>query len=197
MAPGPAGRRHLASRSSPARWPRSTALVRVLFSLARDGVAPARARPHPPRYRTPHVAIAVARARSSAAVLVVGIARRVPRRRRCSAALLAVATRGFLVAYLLVCLAAPRVPAPHRRAHRPAVVVIAVHRAGPGARRSVAFVVSTRAPAAVVLGGPARRRRRGLVRAGCAAPPGRASPAIGVYDETTAADVLGRGDATG
>ena len=82
-----------------------TALVRVLFSLARDGVAAeALGRAHT-RFRTPHAALAVALPVVVVALigpLAIGVPIGVT-----LVALLTLATCGFLVAYLLVCLAAP------------------------------------------------------------------------------------------
>ncbi|HVH22369.1 MAG TPA: APC family permease, partial [Pseudonocardia sp.] len=82
-----------------------TALVRVLFSLARDGVAAeALGRTHT-RFRTPHAALAVALPVVVVALigpLAIGVPIGVT-----LVALLTLATCGFLVAYLLVCLAAP------------------------------------------------------------------------------------------
>lgn len=162
-------------------------IARVLFSLARDGVAPrAFGRTHS-RFATPHVAIAVV-----APLLVVGLA----------AALLAgaplgptltflltVATGGFLVAYLLVCLAAPVFLRRIGELTWPAVaataVIVPILLAV-----LVAYVLSSGGtPVVVVLVALA------LAAAGWFAWLRVRRPAeiaaIGVYDETVAADVLG------
>ncbi|MHA6779594.1 APC family permease [Pseudonocardia saturnea] len=83
----------------------SNALVRVLFSMARDGIVPAALGVTHRRLRTPHVAIAVALpvvAAVPAGLLAAGVPAS-----RVLAELLTVATAGYLVAYLLVCVAAP------------------------------------------------------------------------------------------
>src|SRR5690606_19349728 len=83
----------------------ANALVRVLFSMARDRIVPRRIGATHPRYRTPHVAIAVAvpvGAAVPAALFAAGLPGLTVLR-----GLLSVATAGYLVAYLLVALAAP------------------------------------------------------------------------------------------
>lgn len=83
----------------------SNALVRVLFSMARDGIVPAALGATHRRLRTPHVAIAVAL--PVVAVVPAGLLAAGVPAPRVLAELLTVATVGYLVAYLLVCLAAP------------------------------------------------------------------------------------------
>lgn len=81
------------------------ALVRVVFSMARDRIVPAALGSTHPRFRTPHVAIAAVLpvvAAVPAGLLAAGVPGP-----RVLAELLTVATAGYLVAYLLVCLAAP------------------------------------------------------------------------------------------
>lgn len=83
----------------------TNALVRVLFSMARDGIVPRRIGATHRRYRTPHVAIAVAvpvGAAVPAALFLAGVPGLTMLRE-----LISVATAGYLVAYLLVALAAP------------------------------------------------------------------------------------------
>jgi amino acid transporter len=83
----------------------SNALVRVLFSMARDGIVPAALGGTHRRFRTPHVAIAVAL--PVVAVVPAGLLAAGVPAPRVLAELLTVATAGYLVAYLLVCVAAP------------------------------------------------------------------------------------------
>lgn len=81
------------------------ALVRVVFSMARDGIVPRALGVTHPVLRTPWVAAAVALpvvAVVPAALLAAGVPGH-----RVLAELLTVATAGYLVAYLLVCVAAP------------------------------------------------------------------------------------------
>jgi amino acid transporter len=162
----------------------STALARVVFSLARDGVVPAALGRTHRRYRTPHVAIAAALP-VVVAVLVVALVARVPLGALLVAVLTA-ATCGFLLAYLLVCAAAPVFL--HRIGElTPAAVVVSAVIVPILAIVLVAFVVTTPSAVGLLVGvavvGVAGylwlRLRRGAALA-----------AIGVYDETTAADVL-------
>ena len=164
----------------------TTALTRVLFSLSRDGVAPAAwGRTHA-RFRTPHVALAVALP-VVVAVLVAQLAVGVPVG-VALVTLLTLATCGFLVAYLLVCLAAPmflrRIGELTGAAVAATAVIVPIL-----LLVLVAFVVGSPLSALVlsalvVLGGAwfgwLRWRRPARIRD------------IGVYDETLAADVLGR-----
>jgi len=164
----------------------TTALVRVLFSLSRDGVAPAALGRTHRRFRTPHVALAVAMP-VVVAVLAVPLALGVPVG-PVLVTLLTLATSGFLVAYLLVCVAAPVFL--HRIGELTWSAVAATAVIAPIlVVVLVAFVVSSPGSASV-LGGIAvlgvgwwavLRRRRPAALAG-----------IGVYDETVAADVAGR-----
>jgi amino acid transporter len=164
----------------------TTALVRVLFSLSRDGVAAAALGRTHPRFRTPHVALAGALP-VVVAVLVVPLAAGIPVG-LALVTLLTLATCGFLVAYLLVCLAAPvflhRIgeltwPAVAATAVIVPILLLAL----------VAFVARSPSTVLVLAGlallgvawfGWLRRWRPAQLRA------------IGVYDETVAADVLGR-----
>lgn len=165
----------------------TNALARVLFSLARDGVA-ARAfgRTHP-RFATPHVAIGVA-----LPVIVVALAAPLAAGVALGPALmflLTVATGGFLVAYLLVCLAAPVFLHRIGELTWPAVVATAVIVPILLVALVAYVVASGGTPVVVVLGvlavvagtwfGWLRVRRPAQIAA------------IGVYDETVAADVLG------
>lgn len=162
----------------------TTALVRVLFSLSRDGLAPAALGRTHHRFRTPHVALAVA-----APVVVAALAAPVAAGAPVGAVLvvlLTMATCGFLVAYLLVCAAAPvflrRIGELTPAAVAAAAVIVPVL-----LFVLVAFVVVSPLPSAL-LGGLAvlalvwygwLRLRRPTALAG-----------IGVYDETLATDVL-------
>lgn len=160
-------------------------LVRVLFSLAREGVAPAVLGRTHRRHLTPAVAVTVA-VPVIAAVVVVGTLAGVPPA-TVFGALVSVATLGFLAAYLLVCVAAPRflarigeltrgivVASVLASAALVAIVVVVLVHAGTGLLITVAALLAVGAGGWFVL-----RARRGT-----------ALRAMGVYDETTTADVL-------
>ena len=164
----------------------ANALARVLFSLSRDGVAPrALGRTHA-RFRTPHVAIAAA-VPVAVVAFVVPVALGVPAW-AVLVALLTLATAGFLVAYLLVCLAAPVFLRRIGELTWPAVATTAV--IAPVLVLVLVAFVSGSPWAAAALGATAvlalgwyawlRLRRRDTLAG------------IGVYDETVADDVLGR-----
>ncbi|MDD7925961.1 APC family permease [Actinomycetospora chibensis] len=163
-------------------------LVRVLFSLAREGVAPAALGRTHRRHLTPAVAVWVT-VPVPAAVVVVGTAAGVAPA-TVFGGLVAVATLGFLAAYLLVCLAAPRflarigeltggvvVASVLASAALVATVVVVVLHASAGLLITLAGLLVLGAGGWVVL-----RRRRGAALRG-----------MGVYDETTTADVLAAG----
>lgn len=162
------------------------ALVRVVFSMARDGIAPAALGATHPRRQIPHVAIAVV----LPVVVVVPVAllaAGVPPA-KVLADLLTLATVGYLVAYLLVCLAAPLflrrigelTPAPVVVTGVLVPVLLVV---------LVAFVVSAWGGLVpVVMGLLVLAGLAWLVWLRCRRPAQLA--AIGVYDETVTADVL-------
>ena len=163
-------------------------LVRVLFSLAREGVAPAALGRTHRRHLTPAVAVWVT-VPVPAAVVVVGTAAGVAPA-TVFGGLVAVATLGFLAAYLLVCLAAPRflarigeltggvvVVSVLASAALVATVVVVVVHASTGLLITLAGLLVLGVGGWVVL-----RRRRGPALQG-----------MGVYDETTTADVLAAG----
>ncbi len=165
-------------------------LVRVVFSMARDGIAPAALGATHRRRHVPHVAIAVV---LPIVVLVpVGLLAAGVAPPRVLADLLTISTVGYLVAYLLVCLAAPFFL---RRIGEltPAPVVITAVLVPVLLVVLVAYVVSAwggLVPAVVgvfVLAGVAWLAWLRWKR------PDRLA-AIGVYDETVAADVLGGGE---
>ncbi|MFC5996248.1 APC family permease [Pseudonocardia hispaniensis] len=164
-----------------------SALVRVLFSMARDGIAPGGLGATHRRYRTPHVAITVALP-IAAGVPVLLLTLGLPPDRVLSE-LLTVATVGYLVAYLLVCLAAPlflrrigeltTAPVAVTAVIVPILLVVLV-----------AFVVSALGrPLPIVTGLLALIGVVWLVWLRLRRPDQLAG--IGVYDETVAADVLG------
>ncbi|WP_433029992.1 APC family permease [Actinomycetospora sp. CA-053990] len=163
-------------------------LVRVLFSLAREGVAPAALGRTHRRHLTPAVAVWVT-VPVPAAVVVVGTAAGVAPA-TVFGGLVAVATLGFLAAYLLVCLAAPRflarigeltggvvVVSVLASAALVATVVVVVVHASTGLLITLAGLLVLGVGGWFVL-----RRRRGPALQG-----------MGVYDETTTADVLAAG----
>lgn len=163
----------------------STVLVRVLFSMARDGIVPRALGATHRRYRTPHVAIFLALPVAGvipAAMLAAGMPSALV-----LTLLLTVSSAGYLLAYLLVCVAAPlflrrigELTAPPAAA---ALVIAPILLLVSGAYVVTAFG----GPVPVVLGallvaGLAwyawlRLRRPWQLRE------------IGVYDETSAADV--------
>ncbi len=166
-----------------------TTLVRVLFSLAREGVAPAALGRTHRRFLTPAFAVVVAVPVLAVVATAGGLTGVDPA--AVFGGLLAVATLGFLAAYLLVCLAAPRFLARIGELTRGLVVtsvlavgalvatlVVVVLHAGPGLLITVAGLVVVGVGGWLVL----RRRRASALRG------------MGVYDETTTADVLGAGD---
>ena len=161
------------------------ALVRVLFSMGRDGIAPRMLGATHRRYRTPHVAIAVALpvvAAVPAALLAAGVPGP-----EVLTILLTVATAGYLVGYLLVCLAAPLFLRKIDELTVAPVVVTAI--TVPAlAVACAAFVLSA-------LGGPVPVTLAALFAGALCwylylrwRRP-RELAGIGVYDETSAADV--------
>lgn len=164
----------------------TTALARVLFSLARDGVVPTALGATHTRFRTPHVAILVVAPVVAATPLLVLLAGGTPATTLTT--LLTVAAFGYLVAYLLVCLA---VPAFLRRIGELTVsaVVAALVIAPVLLAALVAFTYTT-------LGGPYPLVFGALTAAALAwfgwlriRRPARLRE-IGVYDETSWEDVL-------
>jgi amino acid transporter len=166
-----------------------TTLVRVLFSLAREGVAPAALGRTHRRFLTPAFAVVVAVPVLAVVAATGGLVGVAPA--AVFGGLLSVATLGFLAAYLLVCLAAPRFLARIGELTRGLVVtsvlavaalvatlVVVVLNAGAGLLITVAGLVVVGVGGWLVL----RRRRASALRG------------MGVYDETTTADVLGAGD---
>jgi amino acid transporter len=162
-----------------------TTLVRVLFSLARDGVAPAVLGRTHRRHLTPSVAIAVAVPVLVVVAVAGGLAGIAPA--AVFSGLLAVGTLAFLVTYVLVCLAAPRFLSRIGELTRGVVVaavvaagallatlVVVVLNAGPGLLLTLGALVLVGVGGWLVL----RRRRAAALRT------------MGVYDETTTADVL-------
>nr|WP_255426642.1 APC family permease [Pseudonocardia sp. C8] len=162
----------------------ATALSRVLFSLARDGVVPGVLGRAHPRFRTPHVAIGFGVPCATAGV-AAPVVSGVPVG-SVLIALLGAATVGFLVTYVLVCLAAPLFL---RRIGEltPAAVLTAVVAVPALVAALVAFVVVA-PPTGVVLVAALLAavawfgvlRHRGGLRD------------LGVYDETVASDVWDR-----
>ncbi|HEY1971204.1 MAG TPA: APC family permease [Pseudonocardia sp.] len=165
----------------------STALVRLLLSAGRERVLPAALGRTHRRFRTPHVAVAVAL--PVVALVPVGLIGIGMAPSRVLVVLLTTATLGYLLAYLLVCLAAP----------------VFLHRIGeltvlPVVTASIIVPVLLMVLIAYVAAGPAGVA---LIVVGAvlvmsaarylwlrARNPNRVA-AIGLYDETSVADVFG------
>jgi amino acid transporter len=162
----------------------STALARVVFSLGRDGVLPAPLGRTHRRYRTPHVAVAVA-VPLTVVGLAVALALGVPPG-TALIHMLTLATCGFLVDYLLVCVAAPLFLRRIGELTAGAVVVSAVivpvmiTVLAAFLVRTPSVGIAVGAIAVVALAGYGWLKR---------ARPAALS-AIGVYDEPTVSDVL-------
>ncbi|PXY24506.1 amino acid permease [Prauserella flavalba] len=165
----------------------SSALVRVLLSMGREGIVPRRLGTTHPRYRTPHVAILLvlpAVTLLPVVLLAAGVSTR-----ELFVALLNIAVFGYLIAYLLVCAAAP----------------VFLHRIGELTRGAVtaSVVVAPVLLAVLVLftatnaDGPYPLAFTLLLAAGVAwyawvrARRPRQLAGIGIYDETSASDLLG------
>jgi amino acid transporter len=162
----------------------STALARVLFSLARDEVVPqAMGRTHR-RFRTPHVAI-VASVPVTTGLPVVLLAAGVPLT-SVLVTMLTLAACGFLLAYLLVCAAAPVFLHRIGELTWPAVAVSAV--IVPILLVVLVAFVVTRPLSGILLGGLAVLGAVGYLILRLRRPDALAG--IGVYDETTTGDVL-------
>ncbi|MGW1029495.1 APC family permease [Streptomyces sp. NPDC002577] len=166
-----------------------TALVRLLFSMGRERMTPRRLGSTHPTHGTPHIAVLLGLpvlVLVPLALLASGL-----EPRTVFAVLLNLCTYGFLAAYALVCLAAP----------------VFLHRIGELTRAPVAAAAVCVPSLLLVLGAHTQRN----VSAGNALPPclfallmgagwvwfllaRRRDPervgAIGVYDETSAADIL-------
>jgi amino acid transporter len=160
-------------------------LVRVLFSLAREGVAPALLGRTHRRHHTPAIAVAVT-VPVLAAAPVVGTLAGVPPQALLGG-LLAVSAVGFLAAYLMVCLAAPRFLGRIGELTRGVVVVAAVAVPALAAVVVVALVTATGPLLPVVVGVLVLAGLVGWVVLRRARPEALAR--MGVYDETTTADV--------
>lgn len=164
----------------------ATALARVLFSMGRERMVPAWFGATHLRHHTPHLAIITALSLTTL-VPIVALAAGAGASQLLTA-LLNVASFGYLLAYLLVCLAAPVFL--HRIGElTPGAVLSASATAPPLLIVLVVFIatsVHTPYPyvfAALAVAGLAwllwlRRRRPGTLRG------------LGIYDETSAADLL-------
>lgn len=162
----------------------ATALARVVFSLARDGVLPRSLGRTHPRFRTPHVAVLVT-APIAAALAVLPLAAGMSAG-TALVALLTLATCGFLTAYLLVCAAAPLFLRRIGELTWPAVLVSAL--AGPILLAVVVAFVATNPATGYPLAAFAVAGAGGYLWLRRKRPD--ELTAIGVYDETTTADVL-------
>ncbi|MGH3439056.1 MAG: APC family permease [Sciscionella sp.] len=168
-----------------------TALVRVLFSMGREGVAPqAMGRTHR-RYRTPNIAVVTSLPVATAVpVLLLLAAGMSPA--EALLVLLNTSVFGYLVAYLLVCLAAPRFL--HRIGELTIGPVLATAVVAPVLLTVLAFFVVSQwgsaTPIAWLLIAAAAAAWFGWLRLRRPQCLG----VIGVYDETSAADLLGAPD---
>ena len=164
----------------------ASALARLLLSMGREGILPRRLGVTHPRFRTPHVAI-LTTVPAAALVAAALVASGVPPTKLFTT-LLNVAGFGYLIAYLMVCAAAP----------------VFLHRIGEltrGAVTAAAIAAAALLGALVVftlsaVDGPYRLLFAVLAAAGLAwfgwlrlRRPQQLA-AIGIYDETTAADLL-------
>lgn len=165
----------------------TTALVRLLFTAGREGVLPAALGTAHRRHRTPHVAVAVAVPVVSVVPAVL-VGWGIPPSGALSG-LLTTAALGYLLAYLLVCLAAPvflhRIGELTVDAVLATVVIVPVLLAvlvafvGSGPVTSAPLVVGSLLVLAAIRYLWLRRRH-----------PERVA-AIGMYDETSAGDLVG------
>jgi amino acid transporter len=165
----------------------TTSLARLLFTMGREGVLPPVLGTAHRRFRTPHVAIAVAMPVLAVVPVLLFAAGLSPA--RALVPLLVIAALGYLLAYLLVCLAAPVFL--HRIGELTSGAVVATSVIVPVLLVVLAAFMAT-APVSVAAlvtvavllfaGG-----RYGWLRA---RHPERLR-AVGAYDETSAADLLG------
>jgi amino acid transporter len=162
-------------------------LVRVLFSMARDGILPQALGHTHRRYRTPHVAILTALPLAGAAPVAL-LATGMPPGGVLTL-LLSVASAGFLAAYLLVCLAAPlflrrigeltAAPVVATAVIVPILVVVSGAYVASASGGPVPVVLGVLVAAGIAWYGWLRSRRPEQLRG------------IGVYDEPSLADVHG------
>lgn len=165
-----------------------SALARILLSMGREGTLPRRLGVTHPRFHTPHVAI-LSTLPLAALVAAVLLATGSPPT-ELFATLLNVAVFGYLIAYLLVCAAAPVFL--HRIGELTRGALVAAGIAVPALFAAlVLFTVSN-------VDGPYPLLFAALAAAGLgwfgwvrARRPHRLS-SIGIYDETSAADLLDR-----
>ncbi|TNC24939.1 APC family permease [Amycolatopsis alkalitolerans] len=161
----------------------SNALARLLLSMGREGILPRRLGATHPRFRTPHVAVLStipAIALAAAVLLSAGIPPD-----QLFTTLVNVAGFGYLIAYLLVCVAAPAFLYRIGELTRGAVAAAAVAAALLAAL--TLFTMSTvDGPYPLVF---AVLAACGLAWFGWLRRPRRLA-AIGIYDETTATDLL-------
>lgn len=167
------------------------ALVRVLFSMGREGVLPRAFGTTHPRFRTPSVAIAVAVPAAGVVAVVFLLTGASPA--QILQVLIATTVFGYLLAYLLVCIATPLFLRRIGELTRGPVVAAAVSAlvlvlvlgffvtSGVSSEMLVAWAGMV-VLAAVWAGWLVLRRRSRLAT-------------IGIYDETSAADLLGSQDA--
>jgi amino acid transporter len=166
----------------------STALVRVLFSMGREHIAPTAVGRTHPRYRTPHIAIAVTMpVIALVPVLLLALGGMTPA--AILTAVLNTAVFGYLVAYLLVCAAAPIFL--HRIRELTPGAVLASAATAPVLVLALGFFVVSQwgSPILLVWLLLALAGLGWFVWLWLARP--RALATIGIYDETSAGDILG------
>ncbi|OZF26087.1 amino acid transporter [Rhodococcus sp. 14-2483-1-2] len=168
----------------------TTALSRILFAMGREGVAPARLGRTHPRFHTPHVALIVVMPVIVAVPVVYQLF--AASTRDVMLGLLTVSAHGYVVAYILVCVAAPCFL---RRIGELTLVPILVS-VGVAASMGVVVVWATASPSYSAGGGSVvylalmavgfcvvflrSRVERGVL------------DRVGVYDETIAEDIVSR-----
>jgi amino acid transporter len=165
----------------------TTSLARLLFTMGREGVLPSALGTAHRRFRTPHVAIAVAMPVLAVVPVLLFATGLTPA--RALVPLLVTAALGYLLAYLLVCLAAPVFL--HRIGELTAGAVVATSVIVPVLLVVLAaFVATAPVSVAALVTVAVLLLASGRYLWLRARHPERLA-AVGAYDETSAADLLG------